>query len=1268
MAYYANLFAPSSKHTLSFWGYVHLTIAVLHGLDTSHLLLTCAFRIKANRVRRKTAPAVSLLTQTATQPALAPVCTGPCGQRVRRGFRRVWRALTWLLTQVFGRRGLLGIESAHFDVVFSLRELVEMTAQCVQLYKYSRLLGRPWINDVLVVMFVIDCWDSLLLHWALRDHEALRRVVSLTVDAVIKIATNVVIPAFILIPYLLEFDYEMHVFSARRMYIDELFIAMVTENRSVFALSTLDGLSKVLVVPSELQTFSNLLSMEVFNSTIISWPPEAALSDEKHTQITLLDLEISISNLTHLPTDLALLWHDMDVFFIEYSRLTEFPSVALELNPYFLSLVGNEIREIPSLVFSLEANPLIRFMLSENPIERLPAFVNATINVLGLDGTLVKELPPWVATQQLHRQLASSRRLAIAVAIVLCQWICAAYLVLLAEVYWFIDLPDMTYYANLLALPSVRRLSFWGNAHLAIAVLHVIDTLSLLLSCALRRTARRKAKPRSEDAVIPVNASENEREVADGPVSRRAYRALRRVCSALWRNGERVFGQSGLLGIESSLFDVVFSLRELIEMSAQAIQLHKFSTLLARPWINDVLVLMFTLDCWDSTLLHWWLRDREALRRVVALTVDAAMMIGTNVVVPAMILIPYVIELDKELYAFSAARMYIEELFIAMATENRSVLALSTTDGLSKIIPHLSILTGVSCAIVEFNCYRLRNLPHDASLELIDANAVLHVSFTHCSALQIPNDLQKFKNLLSMEIFNSTIVSWPTSAALIATIHTQVTYLGLIRVNMTALPAGVLHSALPPSLLDIEVSISNLTRLPSDLSSVWHPMDIVFFEYSQLTAFPSVILELNPFYFSLLGNDIRDIPPITLSPLANPLVRLTLAENPIEELPQFTNAVINILALDGTRIKELPAWVATQPLTQEFVDALGDEITLVKRMYYLDAFTTIPQLSSTFLDVIRKDFNLLERAGKRAILRFAYAADDATADPAESVILNHLDQLAPVLQHVAPSLLVFEAGFIGKWGEWYYTSRYGDAGVVSAAQMQSRYRIARRMADSVPIEVPIAVRWSHWADQLIKLDISLRDRLALYDDCIFAPYDDLGTFNEAHESTAAYPFGSGGETCSSSFDLDSSTHSCDAFRLALQRVNATYVNIDYDRNKLAQYQQCQFEELLGYRLSIRDQRVECVDGSCEVSIELENTGLARPTRDKRVVVLCGDTAQSVAEVDIRSLLPGTKRLISTTVPARSCGDLFLRLDDAAFPDDPRLRVAVDARDNSIKQL
>ncbi|GLE03610.1 hypothetical protein PINS_up012512 [Pythium insidiosum] len=89
----------------------------------------------------------------------------------------------------------------------------------------------------------------------------------------------------------------------------------------------------------------------------------------------------------------------MDVVYIEYSQLTEFPSVVLELNPYFMSIVGNDIRDIPSLQLSPEANPLVRFTLSENPIEKLPETMNVTINILSLDGTRIKDLPSWVYTQ-----------------------------------------------------------------------------------------------------------------------------------------------------------------------------------------------------------------------------------------------------------------------------------------------------------------------------------------------------------------------------------------------------------------------------------------------------------------------------------------------------------------------------------------------------------------------------------------------------------------------------------------------------------------------------------------------------------------------------------------------------------------------------------------------------------------------------------------------------------------------------------------------------
>ncbi|GLE03611.1 hypothetical protein PINS_up012513 [Pythium insidiosum] len=85
------------------------------------------------------------------------------------------------------------------------------------------------------------------------------------------------------------------------------------------------------------------------------------------------------------------------------------------------------------------------------------------------------------SARQLHQQLAASHRVAIVVGIVACQWVCSAYLWLLAAVYVYVDLPEMTYYGNLLALPSTRRLSFWGYAHLAVAVLHAADILVLVL-------------------------------------------------------------------------------------------------------------------------------------------------------------------------------------------------------------------------------------------------------------------------------------------------------------------------------------------------------------------------------------------------------------------------------------------------------------------------------------------------------------------------------------------------------------------------------------------------------------------------------------------------------------------------------------------------------------------------------------------------------------------------------------------------------------------
>ncbi|KAJ0402093.1 hypothetical protein P43SY_006790 [Pythium insidiosum] len=258
----------------------------------------------------------------------------------------------------------------------------------------------------------------------------------------------------------------------------------------------------------------------------------------------------------------------------------------------------------------------------------------------------------WASARPLHQQLiAPGCCLASIVGIVAYQWLCAAYLFLLASVYWLVDLADMTYYSNLLAPPTTRRLTLWGNLHLAVAVLHVVDTMTLLLSSFF--SCQPQANRGVDDFIGACIA-----------------------CGLPWRR----------LEIESSAVEAFLALR-----------LYKYSILLSRPWINNVLVAMFVLDCWDSAILSWWLRGSDALRRVVALAVDTALVIGTNVVIPAIIFIPYAIEFDKEMFTFPARRLYIDELFMEMITENRSVLALSTTDGLSKIVPHFSIFTTLTC-------------------------------------------------------------------------------------------------------------------------------------------------------------------------------------------------------------------------------------------------------------------------------------------------------------------------------------------------------------------------------------------------------------------------------------------------------------------------------------------------------------------------------------------------------------------------------------------
>ncbi|MDR3250135.1 MAG: DUF4874 domain-containing protein, partial [Tannerella sp.] len=98
-----------------------------------------------------------------------------------------------------------------------------------------------------------------------------------------------------------------------------------------------------------------------------------------------------------------------------------------------------------------------------------------------------------------------------------------------------------------------------------------------------------------------------------------------------------------------------------------------------------------------------------------------------------------------------------------------------------------------------------------------------------------------------------------------------------------------------------------------------------------------------------------------------------------------------------------------------------NNISLLFRYFYLKNFRNAP-LSVKALDDFDKDMATLRKSGMKCVLRFAYSDSAGEPDAPLGTVLQHLDQLKPYLEKNADVIAVMQAGFIGAWGEWYYSS------------------------------------------------------------------------------------------------------------------------------------------------------------------------------------------------------------------------------------------------------
>jgi len=149
------------------------------------------------------------------------------------------------------------------------------------------------------------------------------------------------------------------------------------------------------------------------------------------------------------------------------------------------------------------------------------------------------------------------------------------------------------------------------------------------------------------------------------------------------------------------------------------------------------------------------------------------------------------------------------------------------------------------------------------------------------------------------------------------------------------------------------------------------------------------------------------------------------------------------------------------PLTQAQLSGYKNGgSTLILRLFYIHEFAGVDHISQAYLNKMTADFQMMRANGIKAVIRFAYSnrAIDKDRNITLARIQNHLADLKPILAANQDVISVVQAGFIGAWGEWYYTNNFGDAGVITNQDWIKRYNVITALLQNVPSSIMVQLR------------------------------------------------------------------------------------------------------------------------------------------------------------------------------------------------------------------
>lgn len=192
-----------------------------------------------------------------------------------------------------------------------------------------------------------------------------------------------------------------------------------------------------------------------------------------------------------------------------------------------------------------------------------------------------------------------------------------------------------------------------------------------------------------------------------------------------------------------------------------------------------------------------------------------------------------------------------------------------------------------------------------------------------------------------------------------------------------------------------------------------------------------------------------------------------------------------------------------------------DKVTVVYRYLMLGEFISNNSvINATYLTNVQTDFNRIRNAGLKVIIRPAYTTNyDAVVQPNKQTILNHISQLSNVISANRDVIISVQCGFIGVYGEWYYTGgssssntdgspEFGDEDNITNAQWLNRKDVVDAMLssfDTLPIQVRYATAKREMYGSTFLTDATAYQntplaRVGFYNDAFLNSYGDMGTY------------------------------------------------------------------------------------------------------------------------------------------------------------------------------